>query len=87
MVEHAFADQPVVKDHVGGFERAPPSWSRKLGIAGTGADQKHAAALSRRLGGLGDRRLNQIAGLVLIALEHGFGGGPSNTASQNFRRG
>ena len=75
MIEHALADQPVVKNNVGGFQRAHRLHGEQLGVAGAGADQQHAAARVLLCRSLFDRRADQGAGLVLVAFEHGLGGG------------
>ena len=59
MIEHALADQAVIKNDVGGFQRAHRLHGEKLGIAGTGADQKHAAARGRLFRRLLDRHPDQ----------------------------
>ena len=43
MFEHASAGEPVVENDIGGFQRAHRLQRQQLGIAGTGADEKHAA--------------------------------------------
>ena len=48
VIEHALADQPVVENDIGGFQRAHRLHGEQLGVAGTGADQQHAALRLRR---------------------------------------
>ena len=74
VIEHALADQPVVENDIGGFQRAHRLQGQQLGIAGAGADQEHAAALDLLLRGCIDGCADQRAGLGLVAFEHGLGG-------------
>ena len=75
VIEHALADQAIVENHVGGFQRAHRLHGEQLGIAGAGADQQHAAALDLLLRRLLDGGADQRAGLGLVAFEHRLGGG------------
>src|SRR5581483_10950059 len=75
MIEHALAHQPVVEDDIGRFQRAYRLHSEKLGVSGAGANEEHAALTMRCRGGGLDRFADQRLGLVLVALEHGLGGG------------